>query len=159
MIRQIHFTISAALAAAVRWEWVTTNPALVAKKARQPRPQPDPVGAENVVRLCHLRYVYSWRRPPRRSRRSTGRSSTGGRGAVGWVLGEGPVRPVGVVVIDVDREDVFEVTAVDDQHPVQQLTVEAAGPAFADRVGTGARAGVRGIVAPIEVTAASKAAV
>jgi integrase len=51
MIRQIHFTISAALAAAVRWEWIRTNPALVAKKPRQPRPQPDPPSAEQAARI------------------------------------------------------------------------------------------------------------
>lgn len=33
-IRDIHFTISATLAAAVRWEWIKSNPATVAKKPR-----------------------------------------------------------------------------------------------------------------------------
>jgi hypothetical protein len=32
------------------------------------------------------------------------------------------VRPVGVVVIDVDRQNVFELAAVDDQNPVEQLS-------------------------------------
>jgi integrase len=40
-IRHIHFAISAALAAAVRWDWIKTNPAEVAKKPRQPVPQPS----------------------------------------------------------------------------------------------------------------------
>jgi hypothetical protein len=43
--------------------------------------------------------------------------SPGGRGLV-----EGAVRPVGVVVIYVDREDVFELAAVDDQDPVEELS-------------------------------------
>jgi hypothetical protein len=37
-------------------------------------------------------------------------------------LVEGAVRPVGVVVIYVDREDVVELVAVDDQHPVEELS-------------------------------------
>jgi len=32
------------------------------------------------------------------------------------------VRPVGVVVIDVDRQYVFELAAVDDQNPVEQFS-------------------------------------
>jgi integrase len=57
MIRQIHFTISAALAAAVRWEWITSNPALVAKKPRQPRPQPDPPTAEQAARIIEAAWA------------------------------------------------------------------------------------------------------
>jgi len=51
MIRQIHFTISAALAAAVRWEWIKSNPATVAKKPRQPRPQPNPPSPDQAARI------------------------------------------------------------------------------------------------------------
>jgi integrase len=51
MIRQIHFTISGALAAAVRWEWIKSNPAVVAKKPRQPQPQPEPPTAEQAARI------------------------------------------------------------------------------------------------------------
>jgi integrase len=50
-IRQVHFTISATLAAAVRWEWIKSNPAVVAKKPRQPRPQPDPPSPEQAARI------------------------------------------------------------------------------------------------------------
>jgi hypothetical protein len=41
--------------------------------------------------------------------------------AAGRHLAEGSVRPVGVVVIDVDRECVVELAAVDDQDPVEEL--------------------------------------
>jgi integrase len=50
-IRQVHFTISAALAAAVRWDWITSNPAEVAKKPRQPHPQPNPPTAEQAAQI------------------------------------------------------------------------------------------------------------
>ena len=50
-IRQVHFTISATLAAAVRWDWIKSNPAIVAKKPRQPRPQPDPPSPEQAARI------------------------------------------------------------------------------------------------------------
>jgi integrase len=51
MIRQIHFTISAALSAAVRWDWITSNPAVVAKKPRQPRPQPNPPSPAQAAQI------------------------------------------------------------------------------------------------------------
>ena len=41
-IRQIHFVIRGALTAAERWEWISSNPAELARKPRQPPPQPDP---------------------------------------------------------------------------------------------------------------------
>jgi integrase len=56
-IRQIHFTISAALAAAVRREWVKVNPAEIAKKPRQPRPQPDPPSADEVTRILQAAWA------------------------------------------------------------------------------------------------------
>ncbi len=62
MIRQIHFTISAALAAAVRWEWITSNPAVVAKKPRQPQPQPIPPTPEQAARIIEAAWAQddSW---------------------------------------------------------------------------------------------------
>ena len=51
MIRQIHFTISAALSAAVRWDWIKANPADVARKPRLPAPQPDPPSPEEAARI------------------------------------------------------------------------------------------------------------
>jgi integrase len=50
-ISKIHFVIRGALAAAVRWEWIASNPAEVAKKPRQPAPQPRPPSAEQAARI------------------------------------------------------------------------------------------------------------
>ncbi len=50
-IRQIHIAISAALSTAVRWEWIKTNPAAVAKKPRQTAPEPDPPSPEQAARI------------------------------------------------------------------------------------------------------------
>lgn len=50
-IRHVHFAISAALAAAVRWDWIKTNPAAVAKKPRQLPPQPNPPTVEQAGRI------------------------------------------------------------------------------------------------------------
>src|ERR1700731_478045 len=51
-----------------------------------------------------------------------------------WFLAEGPVRPAGVVVIDVFTEDVVQVSPAGDEDPVSALTPCAADPALADRV-------------------------
>lgn len=50
-ISKIHFVFSAVFAAAVRWEWISTNPAKVAKKPRQPAPQPTPPTPEQAGRI------------------------------------------------------------------------------------------------------------
>lgn len=50
-IRDIRFTISAALAAAVRWEWIKSNPATVARKPRKPPPEPTPPTPEQAARI------------------------------------------------------------------------------------------------------------
>jgi hypothetical protein len=52
-------------------------------------------------------------------------------------LVEGAVGAMCVVVLDVGREDSFEVAAVEDQEPVEALAADAADPAF----GEGVRAG------------------
>jgi len=51
-----------------------------------------------------------------------------------WFLAEGPVRPAGVVVIDVFAEDVVQVSPAGDEDPVGAFAPRTAGPAFADRV-------------------------
>ncbi|WP_202866367.1 tyrosine-type recombinase/integrase [Kribbella turkmenica] len=43
--------ISGALAAAVRWEWIDSNPAAEAKKPKQPPPQPQPPTADEGTRI------------------------------------------------------------------------------------------------------------
>lgn len=50
-VRQIHIAISAALSTAVRWEWIKTNPAAVAKKPRQAAPEPVPPSSEEAARI------------------------------------------------------------------------------------------------------------
>jgi hypothetical protein len=47
------------------------------------------------------------------------------------------VRAVRVVVLDVDRQDSFEVAAVEDQEPIEALAADAADPAFGKRVSSG----------------------
>jgi integrase len=51
MIRQIHITVSAALAAAVRWDWITANPADVARTPKLPAPQPAPPSSKEAARI------------------------------------------------------------------------------------------------------------
>ncbi len=50
-IRQVHITVSGALSAAVRWGWIKSNPASVARKPRQPAPEPDPPSADEAARI------------------------------------------------------------------------------------------------------------
>ena len=50
-VRQIHIAISGALSAAVRWDWIKSNPATVAKKPRQRPPEPDPPSSEEAARI------------------------------------------------------------------------------------------------------------
>lgn len=50
-IRQIHSIISGALGAAVRWDWIESNPARLAKQPRQRTPEPDPPSPADAARL------------------------------------------------------------------------------------------------------------
>jgi integrase len=45
------FPISAPLAAAVRWEWIKSNPAAVARKPRKPAPEPQPPTPEQAAQI------------------------------------------------------------------------------------------------------------
>lgn len=56
-IRQIHWILSAALGAAVRWEWIPTNPADIAKKPKQRAPQPDPPSSEEAARIIEAAWA------------------------------------------------------------------------------------------------------
>jgi hypothetical protein len=56
-IRQIHWVLSAALAAAVRWEWIRSNPADNAKKPKQRRPQPEPPSAADAARIIEAAWT------------------------------------------------------------------------------------------------------
>lgn len=50
-ISKVHFALSGAFAAAVRWEWISSNPADVAKKPSQPIPQPKPPTPSQAARI------------------------------------------------------------------------------------------------------------
>ncbi|HTK67517.1 MAG TPA: tyrosine-type recombinase/integrase [Pseudonocardia sp.] len=50
-IRQVHWVLSSVLAAAVRWDWIKSNPAEVAKKPRKPAPDPDPPSTVDAARI------------------------------------------------------------------------------------------------------------
>ncbi|MGQ0843375.1 MAG: site-specific integrase [Sporichthyaceae bacterium] len=52
-IRQIHSVISGALSTAVRWDWIPSNPASVAKKPRQAMPQPKPPTPEQAAQIVN----------------------------------------------------------------------------------------------------------
>jgi hypothetical protein len=52
-ILKVHFVISGALAAAVRWDWIVSNPADVAKEPRQPIPQPKPPTPEQAGKITN----------------------------------------------------------------------------------------------------------
>ena len=49
--------MSAALAAAVRWEWIRSNPAEIAKKPKQPAPDPEPPTAAEAARLIEAAWL------------------------------------------------------------------------------------------------------
>jgi hypothetical protein len=71
----------------------------------------------------------------------------------GWVRrlkAKRPVRPMGVVVLNVDSEHVLEVAASEDQQPVQALSAHRPDPALSVSVRVGARTGVRSTSAPSE---------
>ena len=44
------------------------------------------------------------------------------------------MRPVGVVVIDIDAQDTLELPAAADQEPVEAVAADGADPAFGERV-------------------------
>ncbi|HEV7647414.1 MAG TPA: site-specific integrase [Actinophytocola sp.] len=50
-VRQIHSIISSALDAAMRWGWIDTNPAKIAKRPKQEPPQPKPPSAADAARI------------------------------------------------------------------------------------------------------------
>ncbi len=56
-IRQIHWILSAALGAAVRWEWIRSNPADIARKPKQRAPQPEPPSAVEAARLIEAAWA------------------------------------------------------------------------------------------------------
>jgi hypothetical protein len=90
------------------------------------------VGAENAVTSRDLRILVEEAAKPIASSNAdvvVGRHGVGP--ALGWLLCKGPVRPVGVVVIDVFAEDVAEMSSAADE---DALAPGAGDPALADGV-------------------------
>lgn len=56
-IRQVHWILSAALGAAVRWDWIRTNPADIARKPKQRAPQPQPPSVDEVGRIIEAAWL------------------------------------------------------------------------------------------------------
>ncbi|TWP45813.1 site-specific integrase [Lentzea tibetensis] len=56
-VRQVHSIISGVLNAAMRWDWITSNPAKVAQKPKQKPPQPDPPSPTDAARLVEEAFV------------------------------------------------------------------------------------------------------
>ena len=50
-IRQVHCLLRAALGAAVRWQWISSNPADIARKPKQRAPQPEPPTSAEAARI------------------------------------------------------------------------------------------------------------
>ncbi|MFL6145507.1 MAG: tyrosine recombinase XerC [Labedaea sp.] len=50
-VRQIHSIISSVMNAAVRWGWLDSNPAAIAKRPKQKPPEPDPPSPAEAARL------------------------------------------------------------------------------------------------------------
>jgi hypothetical protein len=81
-----------------------------------------------------------------------------GRGGVGRLKVQRPVRAMPVVVLDVEPQHLLEMAAPDDQQPVQALGTDGANPAFRVGVGVGgACTGVNSTWAPTERNTSSKA--
>ena len=51
-----------------------------------------------------------------------------------WSQAKRSMRPVAVVMVDVDAEHVLELSPADDQHPVEALAPDGADPALGERV-------------------------
>ena len=94
-----------------------------------------PVGADNAFTSCDLRILVEEAAQPIASPDvdvDVGRRDVSP--AVGWLLAEGPVRPVGVVVIDVFGEGVVQMSPASDEDAVGALAPRAGDPPLADRV-------------------------
>ena len=57
----------------------------------------------------------------------------------GWFQFERAMRPVRVVVVDVDAQDTLKLSTARDQEPVETVAADRAHPALGDRVGKSRR--------------------
>jgi hypothetical protein len=114
--------------------WGVPRPYLGPESVVRPtRQQPrDPAGAEDYVTPCDLRILMDESAEPITPEQGAW-SFRGWIGAGdGGALVEGPVRVVGIVVIDVFVEDEPQMPFASDQHPVQAFAADAADPPFGD---------------------------
>jgi integrase len=58
-VRQIHSIISSALNAAVRWDWIETNVAKIAKRPKQEPPRPNPPTASEAAQIVDKAFELS----------------------------------------------------------------------------------------------------
>ncbi len=56
-VRQIHSIISGALSAAVRWDWIASNPARIAQRPRVKAPEPSPPSPAEAARLLDAAFA------------------------------------------------------------------------------------------------------
>ncbi|WP_235022652.1 site-specific integrase [Amycolatopsis alkalitolerans] len=56
-VRQIHSIVSGVINAAVRWDWISANPARIAQRPKQAPPQPDPPSSANAARLVEKAFA------------------------------------------------------------------------------------------------------
>jgi hypothetical protein len=94
-----------------------------------------PVGAGNRVTSCDLDIFADQSAEPITPQNAhTGHFCGRVDAPGGRVLLQCPVRPVGVVVLDVLVQDQLQVPFAGDQRPVQALAAGAGNPSFSDRV-------------------------
>ncbi len=87
------------------------------------------MGADNAFTSCDLRILAEEAAKPIASSNADAVVSRRNVGpAVGRALAEGPVRPVGVVVIDIFAEDVVQMSAAGDEDAVGALAPRAGDP-------------------------------
>jgi integrase len=67
-IPRIHFAVRGVLSAAERWDWITSNAGVIARKPRVPAPQPDPPTVAQAAQIIEAAWA---------------RTRTGGRWS-GW---------------------------------------------------------------------------
>ncbi len=58
-VRQIHSIISGVFNLAVRWDWISSNPAKVAQRPKQKPPEPDPPSPAEAARLIEAAFETS----------------------------------------------------------------------------------------------------
>lgn len=58
-VRRIHFLLSGAFSRAVRWGWITVNPASMAEPPPEPPPNPEPPTPEQAARIVNA----AWEEP------------------------------------------------------------------------------------------------